>query len=58
MNSFTEEPYAYETIRKQRHPTRLNFLNQTTSAERTIGIQEELNGETEFKEKLNLEFKL
>ena len=41
-----EEPYAYETIRKQKHTTRLNFLNQTTSAERTIGIQEELNGET------------
>ena len=48
MNSFTEESYAYETIRKQRHPTRLNFLNQTISAERTIGIQKNLT------EKLNL----
>lgn len=52
-----EEPYAYETIRKQKHTTRLN-LNQTTSAERTIGIQKNLTEKLDFKEKLNLEFKL
>lgn len=53
-----EEPYAYETIRKQKHTTRLNFLNQTTSAKRTIGIQKNLTEKLDFKEKLNLEFKL